>query len=92
MSESKRRRIRRSEAEWQRLINEQADSGQTQAAFCAANGISVASFQNWKRRLVAAEVSPEPWLELGSLAQQSTSAWDIELDLGDGVCLRLRRC
>ena len=91
MSESTRRRIRRSEAEWQRLINEQSDSGQTQAAFCAANGISVASFQNWRRRL-AAEASPAPWFELGTLAQQGTSAWDIELDLGDGVCLRLRRC
>ena len=91
MSETKRRRIRLGEAEWQRLINEQTDSGQTQAAFCAANGISVASFQNWKRRL-AAEVSPEPWLELGTLAQQSTSTWDIELQLGDGICLRLRRC
>ena len=91
MSESTKRRIRRSEAEWQRLINEQTDSGQTQAAFCAANGISVASFQNWKRRL-AVKVSPEPWLELGTLAQQSTSASDIELQLGDGICLRLRRC
>ena len=91
MSESTKRRIRRSEAEWQRLIDEQTDSGQTQAVFCAAKEISVASFQNWKRRL-AAEVSPEPWLELGALAQQGTSGWDIELDLGDGVCLRLRRC
>ena len=51
----------------------------------------VGSFQYWKRRL-AAEVSSVPWLELGALAQQSTLAWDIELDLGDGVCLRLRRC
>jgi len=91
MSESTKRRIRRSQTEWQQLIDDQTDSGQTQAAFCAANGISVASLQNWKRRL-AAEVSPEPWLELGTLAQQGTSAWDIELDLGDGVCLRLRRC
>ena len=91
MSETKRRRIRLSEAEWQRLINEQTDSGRTQAAFCAANGISVASFRNWKRRL-AVKVSPEPWLELGTLAQQSTSAWDIELQLGDGICVRLRRC
>jgi len=91
MGESKRRRIRRSEAEWQRLINEQTDSGQTQAAFCAANGISVGSFQNWKRRL-AAEVSSEPWLELGALAEHCPSGWDIELDLGDGLCLRLRRC
>jgi hypothetical protein len=73
------------------LINEQTDSGQTQAAFCAANGISAASFQNWKHRL-AAEVSPVPWVELGTLDQQGTSAWDVELELGDGVCLRLRRC
>ena len=91
MGEENGRRVRRSREEWRRLIDEQADSGQTQAAFCAAKGISVASFQNWKRRL-AAEVSPEPWLELGSLAQQRTSAWDIELQLGDGICIRLRRC
>ena len=91
MSETKRRRIRRSQTEWQQLIDDQTDSGQTQAAFCAANGLGVGSFQNWKRRL-AAEVSPEPWLALGTLAQQGTSAWDIELELGDGICLRLRRC
>ncbi len=91
MSETGKRRMRRSRDEWQQLIDEQTDSGQTQAAFCAANGIGVGSFQNWKRRL-AAEVSPEPWLELGTLAQQGTSAWDVELELGDGICLRLRRC
>ena len=95
MSESKRRRIRRSEAEWQRLIDEQTHSGQTQAAFCAANEISVASFQNWKRRLATeapALPSTEPWLELGALTEQRPSGWDIELDLGDGLSLRLRRC
>ena len=91
MSEFTKRRIRRSQTEWQRLIDEQSGSGQTQAAFCAANGISVASLQNWKRRL-ASEASPEPWLELGTLTERGASAWDVELDLGDGVCLRLRRC
>ena len=59
MSESTKRRIWRGEDEWQRLIEEQADSGLTQAAFCAANGTSPGSFQNWMRRL-AAEVSSEP--------------------------------
>lgn len=91
MSESTKRRTRRSQTEWRRLIDDQTDSGQTQAAFCAANGISVASFQNWKRRLVA-EVPPEPWVELGTLDRSAGSGWDIEWDLGDGVCLRLRRC
>lgn len=92
MSSVTKRRIRRSRDEWQRLINEQAESGQTQAAFCAAHGVSVASLQNWKRRLAAPAVTPAPWLELGTLAEAKSVSWDIELDLGDGICLRLRRC
>jgi len=95
MGEENGRRVQRSRDEWRRLIDEQADSGQTQAAFCAASGISIGSFQNWKRRLAAeapANPSTEPWLELGTLAEQRPSGWDIELDLGDGLCLRLRRC
>lgn len=85
------RRIRRSRAEWQRLIEEQAVSGQTQAAFCAGRGIGVGSFQSWKQRL-AGEAPPEPWVALDALAGNGVSGWEIELDLGEGVCLRLRRC
>ena len=93
MSSEIRRRIRRNRDEWQRLIDEQAVSGQTQVAFCATRGISVASLRNWKRRRLAApEVTRESWLELGTLAEAKSAAWDIELDLGDGICLRLRRC
>ena len=79
-----RRRIRRSRDEWQHLINEQAESGQTQAAFCAARGISVGSLRNWKRRLGAGS-SPAPWIELGTLAEAKAATWDIELELGDGT-------
>ena len=92
MSSLTKRRIRRGRDEWQRLINEQAESGQTQVAFCAARGISVASLQNWKRRLAAPDATREPWLELGTLTEAKSASWDIELDLGEGVCLRLRRC
>jgi hypothetical protein len=92
MSNTNSRRNRRSRDEWQRLIEEQAGSGQTQAAFCAARGISVASLQNWKRRLATTDMAPAQWLELGTLAEAKSAAWDIELDLGDGICLRLRRC
>ena len=92
MSSSIKRRIRRSRDEWQRLIDEQAGSGQTQSAFCAARGISVASLQNWKRRLADPDATPVQWLELGTLAEAKSATWDIELELGDGICLRLRRC
>jgi hypothetical protein len=86
-----RRRIRRSRAEWQQLIGEQAGSGLTQSAFCALHGISVGSFRNWRHRL-AAEAAPDPWVELGAVAEHGAGGWDIELDLGEGVRLRFRRC
>lgn len=92
MTSVTKRRIRRSRDEWRRLIDEQAKSGQTQSAFCAARGISVGSLQNWKRRLVTPDATLEPWVELGTLAEAKSVSWDVELDLGEGVCLRLRRC
>lgn len=92
MGESGKRRPRRSRDEWQRLIEKQVASGQTQVAFCAEHGISVASLQNWKRRLAGPVVTPTPWFELGTLADVKSTVWDIELDLGEGICLRLRRC
>ena len=95
MSETPRRHVRRSPSEWQQLIDEQARSGQSQRAFCAARALSAKSFQHWKRQLAAtaAAASPSPWLELGALPERPViTAWDLELALGDGVCLRLRRC
>jgi hypothetical protein len=74
------------------LIEKQAASGQTQAVFCAEHGISVASLQNWKRRLLVPAATPAPRFELGTLADAQSTGWDIELDLGEGICLRLRRC
>jgi hypothetical protein len=88
MGKSGKPRPRRSRDEWQRLIENQAASGQTQAVFCAEHGVSVASLQNWKRRLAVPE--PAPWLELGTLVEAKSTSWDIELDLGEGLCLRLR--
>ena len=93
MKETTTQRKRRRREEWQQLIEAQSVSELTQAAFCAANGLSLASFQNWKRRLAAERTVPaEPWVDLGTLDRPAGSGWDIELELGDGVCLRLRRC
>jgi hypothetical protein len=75
-------------------VSEQAEGGLTQTAFCEAKGISVASLQYWKRKL-ADDVTPPPlapWVDLGTLSASTSSGWDIELQLGDGICLRLRRC
>jgi len=93
MSGQVARRARRSRDDWQRLVSEQAESGLTQTAFCEAKGLSLASLQYWKRKLADdRETTPAaPWVDLGTLAA-TTPGWDIELQLGDGIWLRLRRC
>jgi len=86
---------RRSADEWRRLLSEQQESGLNQRDFCQQRALALSSFQNWKRRL--ADTAPvakteEAWLELpADLTQSNRTNWDIELDLGNGLCLRLRQ-
>lgn len=89
---------KRSPEQWQQLIEAQAASGQTQVAFCAEHGLSKSSFQLWKRRGRATSPignTPMPALftPLTGATEPSRTAtdWDVELDLGSGMCLRLRR-
>ena len=91
MSASIAGRKRRSRDQWQQLLDEYAGSGQTQTAFCQAQGLCLSSFQNWKRRLACSEPSPA-WVELGGVDRAPGSSWQIDLELGAGVCQRLRRC
>lgn len=50
-------RQRRSREEMYGVMARYAASGQTQAAFCAAEGLKVATFQYWWRRYRAAQES-----------------------------------
>lgn len=88
-------RQKHSPEQWQQLIEAQAASGQSQVAFCAEHDLSKSSFQHWKRRLKAGETpAPTPsalFAPLASAPADAADGWTIELDLGDGVCLRLRR-
>lgn len=92
--------------QWQALIDQQAASGQTMVAFCAEHGLARSTFQRWKRRLQTdtsrplSQPSAQPTF-MPLLDSQATStsmptpaaaqAWDIELDLGHGLQLRIRR-
>ena len=97
---------RRSRAQWQSLIEQAERSPLSVSAFCAAQGVSTASFYLWRKRL-RVEASPEPaagagvaageFLDLGVLAAPAGEAgeraggWELELTLGGGLVLRLRR-
>ena len=86
-----KRRARRSREQWQQLLDEQRRGTLSEVVFCQSKGISCASFRSWRRRLATPD-KPDHWLELSELAAAAPrQSWDIELDLGNGICLRLRR-
>lgn len=98
MSVSEGKRIRRSADDWRSILDQQRGSGLSQAAFCAREGIALSTFARWKQRLNG-EAAPDSrdddapgtdWIDLSRLTGTG-SGWTIELDLGEGVRLRLAR-
>ena len=91
---SKSGKTMRSESEWQQIIADYESSQLTQDAFCQQAGIPKSSFYNWQRRIksTTSEQTPKQFIKLSDLTSPDSRplAWDIELDLGQGVCLRLR--
>ena len=91
------RRARRSRDQWRELLERFEHSGQSREDFCREHGLTLSSFAHWRRALgktaaggrvveaapVFFELTPQPSGPAGS--------WDVELELGDGVVLRLRR-
>jgi hypothetical protein len=101
MSEAMTKSGRRRPADWQRLMEEFAASGQTQRAFCDGRGVAYSTFCYWRRRLRKEEPSsascPAPSsgsalveLPMWVAAGQESSDFRVELDLGNGLILRLR--
>ena len=97
-------RTRRSAAQWRALVERFECSGQTRGKFCAANGLAPSTFDLWRRKLhappaPAGEASPEAlFVELthpsqpqSVAASTGTGAWEVELELGAGMVLRVRR-
>jgi transposase-like protein len=94
----RQRRTRRSREEWRSLVSRFEASGETREAFCAEMGISVSTLRRWCSRFreqARAAVSPAPvFVELPAeekRAEAPMPPWEVEVQLGDGVLLRLRR-
>ena len=86
---------RRGQEEWQHLITEQQSSQLSQKAYCQEHCLGLSTFQYWKRKLTTTGLpvsSTDTWLELPSGVEGSfVGSWDIELDLGNGLCLRFKQ-
>ena len=88
---------RRNTAQWQELVERFERAGQTRKRFCATHGLALSTFDLWRRKLRVApavrEEAPEAlFVELSNTAVVQTGApsWDVELELGAGVVLRVR--
>ena len=85
-------RTLRGEAEWRSLMADFERWEGSQVSFCAARGVSRKTFQGWRRRLGLTagkrRGKPAGFVEIAASAEP---VWDVELSLGGGVVLRLRR-
>ena len=86
-------RRRRSVKQWAALLAEQVKSGLSQRAFCELRGVSLSSFYHARSRAKGLTVEGE-FVEVCCAPESNespVSSWDIELTLGGGVALRMRR-
>ena len=87
--------IRRGESQWRAILSAFAGSGLSQKAFCQREGLAPSTFQYWKRRLANDDAAPSSEAEaavidLGALDDRP-AGWAVEIALGEGVSLTLRR-
>ena len=85
--------------QWQAIINDFSQSGQSVEQFCKERDLGYVSFCKWRHRfskkegVVTQSTGTPDFIDLGVLdaPQSSQPGWNIVLALGNGVELRLSR-
>ena len=92
---------------WSVLVERQSASGLSQREFCDTEGLAVSTFSHWKRKLAGVPTTQhrrdadrplftplhaltEP-AEAPIADEASASSWSVDLDLGDGLRLTIRK-
>ena len=80
---------RRTTSEWEKLIARFEQTGQTRKSFCLSQGVSVSTFDLWRRKLrgsTAQQSGPceSMFVEVSEVEPAQSSSWDVELELGGG--------
>ncbi len=83
-AQARMRGPRRGAQEWRELLADFDLHEGTKAEFCRHHGISPGSLSYWRGKC---EATGFVRIEAPALAP----GWDVELELGDGMVLRLRR-
>lgn len=96
---------KRSASEWGALVRAYVKRTGTAPEFCREHGVAVSTLDWWRPRLdmtssssgvrsksrPVAAAQPVSFIELPTIVCAVAVYWDIELELGEGMVLRLRR-
>jgi hypothetical protein len=81
--------VQRSAAEWRGIIEQYRQSGLGSREFCAQEGLTLRTFEDWYRRLRRSEPSKGRVVE-GKPGSVGGGPWAVELEVPTGVRLRVR--
>lgn len=93
MSNNANTNTRRDCSAWEQLMAQYEAGDLSQRLFCEQNGLAYSTFGYWRKRLrqsVHNEHQHAPLIELPMLPTDESRDWRVELDLGEGVVLRLK--
>ena len=82
-------RVKRSAADWQEIMKQYEQSGRSRAAFCRSHSISPSTFDVWHSKL-RSKRSPQDFVEIKPVEEQSIGGWLVEIELPDGTLARMR--
>jgi len=81
--------VQRSAVEWSGIITRYRQSGMGMKAFCEQEGLRLGTFEEWYRRVRRSETSKGRFVE-GKSERPSAGPWAVEVELPNGVRLRVR--
>lgn len=94
-TQTKRSQKHRTSEQWIKLINEFDPRLQTINEFCQIKNIGTSSYYKWKGKLGLTESTELPaFVPIQTQpysTTQKTPEWDLELELGHGIILRLSK-
>jgi hypothetical protein len=79
--------VRRSEAEWKRVVEGFERSGLSRLAYCRREGIARGSLERWRAKVGSSGVPG--FVELAT-SRGKPEGWAVEVELPSGVVLRVR--
>ncbi len=88
MPKSDSKRPRRTKAQWTEILRRFGSSGLDSREFCRREGLSLSSFQRWRRGLGFVEASE--FVELVPTSSVPSSSWSLDVSLPNGVSLRFQ--